>query len=150
MLPELVTRHLMTAALARLAPPDATVHLHGLKVTCTADGQALLVRDDQGHLLDRLAVPDLIRASADVELARARAESDLLALALTQVVQPHGALEAEGMRVSRSADGETFKLEHLNLPGVRLLLARGMEGGLDAEARAGEGPGPDVTDPPRG
>lgn len=150
MLTDLVARDLLTAALARLVPPDSAIYLNGLKVTCTADGQALLVRDGLGHLLDRHEVPGLIRAEADVELARTRIERDLLAFALTQLVPPHGSFEAEGMRVGRTGDGETLKLEHLHLGGFRILPARGMEGDLNTEARADEAPGQDSANAPRG
>ncbi|CAN7783094.1 hypothetical protein LJR175_008268 [Variovorax sp. LjRoot175] len=53
-LPNLVARDLLIAALARLVPPDTTLNPLGLDVTCTTDGEALLVR-----------VPSFARVEAD-------------------------------------------------------------------------------------
>lgn len=65
MLTDLVARDLLTAALARLVAPDTTATILGMQVHCRPDGGAMVVRDPDGHVLARLAVPSFIRDDAD-------------------------------------------------------------------------------------
>ena len=65
MLTDLVGRDLLTAALARLVAPGSTATILGMEVACRPDGGAMVVRDPEGHVLARLAVPSFIRDDAD-------------------------------------------------------------------------------------
>ena len=68
MLTELIARDLLTAALSRLVAPGETVEVLGMQVSCKPNGSTLQIRDNEGYVLDRLAVPPHIRADADAAL----------------------------------------------------------------------------------
>jgi len=65
MLTDLVARDLLTAALSRLVAPGSTTTILTMQVACRPDGRAMLVRDVEGRVLARLAVPSFIRSDTD-------------------------------------------------------------------------------------
>ena len=83
-LTDLVARDLLTAAYARMVPPDTRIKVLGYAISCSADGGEIQVHDVNGVLLDRLDVPDFIRVDIDAEIEAATAPERI------EPTRPHG------------------------------------------------------------